>query len=296
MALMMILACMQVAGARPFDRADAAILVAICSGEGLTCAETFLQTQAAGVQRDHSIKTINDLQKDFFLESALVVGGKMTLHDNLRDADAAPRKAFLTASSASQMPALTSDNAAALVKHFGISPNSEMAKATATAAYLCGYGALPGEKMACAASGPALKEFVAAELGSKVKVLSTSNTPSAAAPAVKKPVTVAAFRKGSVAEGQKIVVCHVVSFPTLLFYCHRVTGTKEITATLQSDEAAIEAVGVCHIDTSLWLSTHPAFAALHIPRGDEACHWLVDSDLVFVPSAAAAGEDDAEMK
>jgi len=50
--------------------------------------ESTLQTtssKAPEVQRDHSFSTINESRKDFFLESALVVGGKMLLDANLRD-------------------------------------------------------------------------------------------------------------------------------------------------------------------------------------------------------------------
>lgn len=62
----------------------------------------------------------------------------MTLHDNL--CDTALKKAFLTTTlSVSEMPTLTSANAAVLVKHFRVSPNIEMTKAKATTAYLvCG--------------------------------------------------------------------------------------------------------------------------------------------------------------
>ena len=268
---------------------DAAKIRALCTTGRLDCADGDLalhtETNAVdGVHRDMSIHTINDLQRDFFLESALVTRGIMHLNNYLRDD--APKRPFLTSRAATRMPALTSSRALDLIQHFGVAPTSEMATAVATAAYLCGYGALPGEKMSCAASADAMATFVSGELGSHVKVLSTSNTPSSAGPAGKAPVTIVDVTKGSIAEGEKIVVCHVVNFPSALYYCHRVTGTKVIRVTLDAgnDSELIKAVGICHLDTSLWLSTHPAFNALNIPRGDEACHMLIDSDLVFVPT------------
>jgi hypothetical protein len=36
------------------------------------------------------------------------------------------------------------------------------------------------------------------------------------------------------------------------------------------------------MDTTLWASEHPAFAALDIPRGAEACHWKIQHDLIWI--------------
>jgi hypothetical protein len=41
-------------------------------------------------------------------------------------------------------------------------------------------------------------------------------------------------------------------------------------------------VAICHMDTTLWASEHPAFAALDIPRGTEACHWNIQHDLIWI--------------
>ena len=89
--------------------------------------------------RDASISTINDLQRDFFLETALVEGGSLTLDENLRDP--APRRPFLTSDAAAAMPTSARD----MISHFGLARGSAMAKDVATAAYLCGNPALLGE-------------------------------------------------------------------------------------------------------------------------------------------------------
>jgi hypothetical protein len=252
----------------------------VCAGSGLICAEHDLLRQGAGdvVQRDPSVVTINDLQKDFFVESALVAGRKMTLDENLRDP--APRGSFLSSSAAKALPALKTANAQAIMRHLGVDSSTDVA----TAAYLCGSAALPGEARSCAASVDAVGAFVAAELGRNVNAYSTSGAP-ASAPVVKSPVTVLDVAKGSIEQGKKIVVCHHIAFPSTLFYCHRVTGTKVVQATLKPEnESAIKAVGICHINTALWLSRHPAFKALHIAHGEEACHFLVQNDIVFTPA------------
>lgn len=257
----------------------------VCAGSGLICAEHDLLRLGAGdyegvVQRDPSVVTINDLQKDFFIESALVAGRKMTLAENLRDP--APRGSFLSSSAAKALPALKTENAQAIMRHLGVVDSTDVA----TAAYLCGSAALPGEARSCAASVDAVGAFVAAELGRNVNAYSTSGAP-ASAPLLKTPVTVLDVAKGSIEQGKKIVVCHHIAFPSTLYYCHRVTGTKVVQATLKPenhDESAIKAVGICHINTALWLSRHPAFKALHIAHGEEACHFLVQNDIVFTPA------------
>jgi len=152
----------QVTGARPLSTTGEPKITAVCSSPHLECAHNTLITKAAGTTRDRIIRTINDLQRDFLLECALEEGNTMTLDSNLRVS--ASKGAFLTFPPAMTMPPLTSANALELTKHLGLAPDSDMATAIATAAYLCGYGALPREKMACAAPDDAIAAFVLNEL------------------------------------------------------------------------------------------------------------------------------------
>ncbi|KAG0626103.1 hypothetical protein M758_2G102400 [Ceratodon purpureus] len=246
----------------------------------------------AATMRDVSIETINDLQEDFFLESSLVEGRKIAIHNNLQDP--APSRPFVPSSAVSSLPELTTYNALDIMSYFGVARDSSMATAIATAAYLCGGAALPGEAKSCAASTKALAAFVASELGNSVRIYATEGAPTSTSTSpVKAPVTILKVAKGSVEEGRKIVVCHHLAFPSALYYCHAVTGTKVIQATLKTEgrfkPAFIKAMAVCHLNTELWLSRHPAFKALNIARGDEACHFLVDNDLVFTRALQTSG-------
>ena len=270
----------------------------VCSSDLISCHDdqdnvypettsTSSNIAEATTLRDRTIVTINDLQKDFFLESALVEGGRMTLAENLYDP--APKKAFLTASAVAKLPSLTSANVNQLLQHFNVARNSHMATHMATAAYLCGSAPLPGEARTCAASRDAMAAFVSSELGQDVKLYTTTGAPTTA-PAAKAPVTIVNVVIGSIAEGKKIVVCHHIAFPSALFYCHSVTGTKIVQALLKPDSVTsgttapiIHSAGVCHINTALWLSRHPAFKSLHVPKGSEVCHFLAANDIVFAP-------------
>ncbi|KAG0602924.1 hypothetical protein M758_10G052200 [Ceratodon purpureus] len=271
------------------------LMLEVCSAEYLICSN-FQKSGSiksddvakAASLRDASVLTINDLQEDFFLESSLVEGGMITLKNNLQDA--APARAFLSAVAANALPALTAYNTLSIMKQFGVAQDSSMATSVATAAYLCGGAALPGEARSCATSADALAAFVAAELGNNVNVHATKGAPtstSTSTSVAKAPVTIVKVVKGSVEEGKKVVVCHHLAFPSSLYYCHRVTGTKVIQTTLKTNEGSlIKGMAICHLNTKLWLSRHPAFKALNIARGDEACHFVVENDIIFTAAMA----------
>jgi hypothetical protein len=255
-----------------------------CDAAGLVC-EDHVKVSSYGVDaeaapRASSIKTINDFQFDFFLEENLVVGGQMHLSENLHDP--VPVRAFLPRVVADSLPPLTTANLPKLRQTFNIADKTSMSTMMGTAAYLCENPALPGEDKDCPATLTAMAQFVASQLGPEVQALSTTGAP-AETPAQRTPVKIESVTKRSLAEGDHIIICHGIMFPSALYYCHHVTGTKVVQASLRaSDDTVINAVGICHLDTSLWASEHPAFTALNIPRGAEACHWSTENDVVWV--------------
>ncbi|KAH8973442.1 hypothetical protein BDL97_01G048300 [Sphagnum fallax] len=248
-----------------------------------------MMTHASAASRAMGITTINDFQLDFFLEENLVEGAYMHLADNLFDP--IPLRAFLPSAVAKVLPALTTANLPKLLAAFAIGKNTRMAAMMATAAYLCESLALPGEQRACPTSVEEMAAFVASEVGEKVEVLSTRGAPTSAPTTTEKkaPVKVLSYKKRSLGEGKNIVVCHNLMFPSQLYYCHHVTGTKVVQASLgASDGSVIHGVAICHMDTTLWASEHPAFSALNIPRGAEACHWNTQNDLIWIPTSISA--------
>lgn len=260
---------------------------AFCTSASLICDENLQISSYGPFHNSHtntnsprasSIKTINDFQFDFFLEEHLLEGNHMRLSSDLHDP--IPSRAFLPSAVATALPALTTTNLPKLRNIFNIQENTPMATMMGTAAYLCENAALPGEEKACAITLPAMAQFVAEQLGTQVVALATEGAPDVTTSSV---VKIESVTKRSVVEGEHIVICHTVMFPSALYYCHHVTGTKVVQAKLRVDEGTvIDAVGICHLDTSLWASEHPAFKALDIPRGAEACHWTVQNDVVWV--------------
>lgn len=261
-----------------------ATTASFCQAAGLMCEEdvdiSLYSTEGTG--RALGIQTINDFQFDFFLEDDLVKGATMNLAENLHDP--IPLRAFLPREVADTLPPLTTSNLPKLTQTFNIDEGTKMATIMATATYLCENPPLPGEERACPTSVEAMAEFVSSQLGQQVRLLGTKGAPEAA-PGTQEPVTVLDFTKGSLDEGKKIVICHNLMFPSQLYYCHHVTGTKVVQGSLAAaDGSTIHGVGICHLDTTMWSSTHPAFAALNIPRGAEACHWTAQNDMIWVSS------------
>ena len=263
-----------------------------CQAAGLICDE-FVNILAFDDLTSPQIETINDFQRNFFVESSLVLGSEMSLDRNL--GSPLPTRSFLSSAIAEALPSINTHNLGTILEIFGIRYGTPMASMIETTARLCGNPALPGEERTCASSLEEIMAFATTRLGKNVQTLATTGAPteSASAPTSTAPVKVVGYRKHSIEDGKQVVVCHELMFPSAMYYCHRVTGVKVIDVSLASatDQAIpsntqIQATAMCHMDTTLWLSRHPAFAALHIAHGDEACHFLSAGDLVFMQAAS----------
>jgi hypothetical protein len=180
---------------------------------------------------------------------------------------------------------LKASNLPKLLQAFNIREGTEMARSMETTISYCEAIAnlTPDEKPAsCPTSEKAMAKFVSSLLGQNVELL-TSKVISAKASAVSGPVTVVDYHTRSADNEDTPVVCHSLSFPSQVYYCHKLSKTRVLQATLEAAEGGrINAVAICHLDTSWWSSKHPAFAALHVKPGTEVCHWTVESTLVWV--------------
>lgn len=83
-----------------------------------------------------------------------------------------------------------------------------------------------------------------------------------------------------------MVSCHTVPYPYMVFYCHyQTTESKVFRVPLMGENGdKVEAVAVCHMDTSHWNSKHPAFRVLGMKPGEShVCHFFPDDNFVWVP-------------
>jgi hypothetical protein len=238
------------------------------------------------VYRLKDFENISDFQMlGFFLESKLVKWSKMDLGTNFLYDAANSRRDFLPGAVADTLPALKASNLPKLLQAFNIREGTEMASSMETTISYCeGIANLtPEEKPAsCPTSEKAMAKFVSSLLGQNVELL-TSKVISAEASAVSGPVTVVDYHTRSADIEDTPVVCHSLSFPSQVYYCHKLSKTRVLQATLEAAEGGrINAVAICHLDTSWWSSKHPAFAALNVQPGTEVCHWAAESTLVWV--------------
>ncbi len=232
------------------------------------------------------LENVPDFQMlGFFLESKLVKWSTMDLGANFLDDAANSRRDFLPGAVADTLPALKASNLPKLLQAFNIKEGTEMARSMETTISYCEAIAnlTPEEKPAsCPTSEKAMAKFVSSLLGKNVELL-TSKVISAKASAVSGPVTVVDYHTRSADIEDTPVVCHSLSFPSQVYYCHKLSKIRVLQATLEAAEGGrINAVAICHLDTSWWSSKHPAFAALNVKPGTEVCHWTVESTLVWV--------------
>ncbi|KAH9540618.1 hypothetical protein CY35_14G014700 [Sphagnum magellanicum] len=240
----------------------------------------------ADMHPKEDLENVPDFQMlGFFLESKLVKGSTMDFGANFLYDAANSRRDFLPGSVADTLPALIASNLPKLLQAFNIREGTEMARRMQTTISYCeGIANLtPEEKPAsCPTSEKAMAKFVSSLLGQNVELL-TSKVISAKASAVSGPVTVVDYHTRSADIEDTPVVCHSLSFPSQVYYCHKLSKTRVLQATLEAAERGrINAVAICHLDTSWWSSKHPAFAALNVKPGTEVCHWTVESTLVWV--------------
>ncbi|KAJ6385879.1 hypothetical protein OIU77_028948 [Salix suchowensis] len=76
-----------------------------------------------------------------------------------------------------------------------------------------------------------------------------------------------------------------------VFYCHRQeTENKVFVVSLIGDNGdTVEALAVCHLDTSQWGRNHVSFKVLGIePGSSNVCHFFPEDNLVYVPVQTAS--------
>ena len=72
----------------------------------------------------------------------------------------------------------------------------------------------------------------------------------------------------------KMIGCHSFAYPYTIFFCHTQDGgTKGFRLSLRGENGdEVDAVSVCHMDTSEWDPNHRSFSELGTKPGDPVCH------------------------
>nr|AFK37637.1 unknown [Lotus japonicus] len=90
----------------------------------------------------------------------------------------------------------------------------------------------------------------------------------------------------------KMVACHTMPYPYAVFYCHSQESENRVyNVSLVGDNGdKVEAMVVCHLDTSHWGSGHVSFQILGVtPGSSSVCHFFPADNLIWAPKLQAHG-------
>ncbi|KAI5314266.1 hypothetical protein L3X38_043442 [Prunus dulcis] len=177
-----------------------------------------------------------------------------------------------------------------LLQLFSIPQGSLDAKHMAYALEQCEMKPITGETKFCATSLESMIEFVTKIIGSGVSFNILSTTHPTTSTAITQSYTI--LEKPNEVLASKMVFCHPIAYPYAVFFCHNFErDTKFFKVSLEGANGdKVEAMAVCHMDTSDWDPNHSLFGLLGIKAGASSpvCHFFPENHLAWIPSPTKA--------
>ncbi|KNA12070.1 hypothetical protein SOVF_129260 [Spinacia oleracea] len=147
---------------------------------------------------------------------------------------------------------------------------------------------IQGETKTCATSLESMLDFVQQIFGSstKFKALSTKTfAKSGTGSNIIQNYTIT--KEPRQVPSPKMVACHTLPYPYVVYYCHHQESESKVFKVSLRGEVnnnIVEAISVCHLDTSQWSPNHPSFQVLGLkPGSSPICHFFPADNLVWVP-------------
>jgi hypothetical protein len=212
----------------------------------------------------------------FFLEQDLHPGSKMNMQFEKTNIAAK----FLPRSEAESIP-FSSKKLPEIISRFSVQPGSNEEEAMKETLRECEDPVLNGEKKMCATSLESMVDFSVASLGTR-NVEAVSTTVHSKNETPRQEYTIVASGVKNLAQDE-LVACHQQTYAYAVFYCHLAKSTKGYTVKMTSkDGTVVDAVAVCHTDTSTWNPKNVAFKLLNVKPGTvPVCHFLPQDHVVF---------------
>jgi hypothetical protein len=217
----------------------------------------------------------------FFMMEDLKQGMRAPVYFPKRDPSASPKP--LPKQVADKIP-FALNQLQNLLEQFSFSRSSPQAQAMEDTLRECEVRAIKGETKFCATSVESMLDFTRGILGldAQVKVLATKHLTESTThfqnyTVLGEPVQIPA---------PKMVACHTMPYPYQVLYCHsQNTDNRVFRVLLKGDNGdMVEAISVCHLDTSEWSKDHMAFRVLGIDPGTSSvCHFFPADNFVCVP-------------
>ncbi|XP_027173717.1 BURP domain protein USPL1-like [Coffea eugenioides] len=176
-----------------------------------------------------------------------------------------------------------------ILQHFSFPQGSRKAQVMEDTLRACETKPIKGESKACATSYESLVDFARMILGlnTDIEVLSTHHLAKSNAARLQNYTITEAPERIS---NPKMVSCHTMPYPFIVFYCHYQQGDNRLYRTVLSGENGdkVEAIAICHMDTSQWNRDHVSFQMLGIEPGTApVCHFFPAENFVLVPSTSS---------
>lgn len=214
----------------------------------------------------------------FFLEKDMHQGTKM----NLNFVKSTNPATFLPREVAEKVP-FSSNKLPQIFEHFSVKPNSMDAEIMKKTIKQCEEPGIKEEEKYCSTSLESMIDFSTSKLGKKVRAISTEVLQKGTSKSPSDKYSIVGVKKMA---SEKAVVCHKENYAYAVFYCHNTRSTKAYMVSLAGDHdgSNVEAVAVCHTDTSAWNPKHLAFQVLKVKPGTvPVCHFLPQDHVVWVP-------------
>ncbi|KAL6345017.1 hypothetical protein AAG906_007748 [Vitis piasezkii] len=148
----------------------------------------------------------------------------------------------------------STDINADILNQFSVKENSAEAKIIQKTIEECEKSAIEGVEKYCARSLESLIDFSTSKLGKNIRALPN---------VVEGEIQEYKFGEGAKMLGEKSVVCHQLNYPYAVALCHAFHMTKIYKVPLVgADGTRVQALAVCHEDTSIWDPNALAFQVL----------------------------------
>ncbi|XP_019417874.1 PREDICTED: BURP domain protein USPL1-like [Lupinus angustifolius] len=235
----------------------------------------------------HTMTHIDPSLMVFFTLKEFKVGKRMPIHFPKRDPATSPK--LWPKEQADSLP-FSLNRLPYLLKLFSFPPNSPQARAMQSTLSECESKPIKGEVKFCATSYESMLDFTHTIIGLNTEVQSFATFHQS-----KSSVT---FQNYTILEilmaipAPKMVACHTMPYPYAIFYCHnQESGNRVYKVLLDGDNGdKVEAMVVCHLDTSQWSPTHVSFQVLGVTPGTSSvCHFFPADHLIWVPRLQAHG-------
>lgn len=235
----------------------------------------------------HTMSYMDPSTVVFFLLHDLKFGKTMPIYFPDRDPSSSSSPHSLPKEEADNIP-FTLQELPNILQLFSFPQGSPQAIAMEDTLRQCAIDPMKGETKFCATSYESMLNFGREILGSEtnINVLSTIHLTKSAAgireyTIIKVPQQISA---------SKMVACHTMPYPYTVFYCHYQESESRVYRISLCGENGerIEAIAVCHMDTSQWSPSHVSFRVLGMePGSSPVCHFFPADNFVLVPSTSS---------